>query len=42
MLDIISFSKNYGTLALADKQPVAQIFMIIMHYEIWKMVLDVI
>jgi hypothetical protein len=37
---VIPFSKNYSALALADKLPVAQVSMTIMHYEIWKMVLE--
>jgi hypothetical protein len=37
---IMPFSKNYSALALADKLPVAQISMIIMHYEIWKIVIN--
>jgi hypothetical protein len=37
---VIPFSKNYSALALADKLPVAQVSMTIIHYEIWKMVLE--
>jgi hypothetical protein len=37
---VIPFSKNYSALALADKLPVAQVSITIMHYEIWKMVLE--